>query len=41
MTYEMRWRMPLLSFTIEPNLHIPKLAFHWNVLFMSHVHYCS
>jgi hypothetical protein len=37
MTSEMRWRMPLLSLTIELILHIPKLVFHWNVALMSHV----
>jgi hypothetical protein len=31
MTYEMRWRMPLLDVTIELILHTLKLVFHWNV----------
>jgi hypothetical protein len=41
MTCEMRWRMPLLSVTIEFILHTLKLVFHWNVASMSHVHYFS
>jgi hypothetical protein len=39
MTYEMWWRMPRLSVTIELILHTPKEVFHWNVASMSHVHY--
>jgi hypothetical protein len=39
MTYEMRWRMPLLDVTIEWILQTLKLVFHWNVASMSHVHY--
>jgi hypothetical protein len=41
MTYEMRWRSPLLSVTIELILHTLKPVFHWNVASMSHVHYFS
>jgi hypothetical protein len=39
MTYDIWWRMPLLSVTIELILHTLKLVFHWNVASMSHVHY--
>jgi hypothetical protein len=41
MTYEMRWRMPILDVTIELILHTLKLVFYWNVTSMSHVHCCS
>jgi hypothetical protein len=38
MTNEMRWRMPLLSITIELIIHTLKLVFHWNAALMSYVH---
>jgi hypothetical protein len=39
MTYEMWWRTPPLSVTIELIIHTLKLVLHWNVASMSHVHY--